>query len=26
VAFDYAYVEEDFTAEAAHTVSLGLIF
>jgi len=26
VTFDYAYVEEDFTAEAAHTVSLGLTF
>jgi hypothetical protein len=26
VAFDYAYVEEEFTAEAAHTVSLGLVF
>ena len=26
VVFDYAYVEEDFTAEAAHTVSLGLTF
>ena len=26
VGFDYAYVEEDFTAEAAHTMSLGLSF
>jgi hypothetical protein len=26
VSFDYAYVEEEFTAEAAHTVSLGLVF
>ncbi len=26
VGFDYAYAEEDFTAEAAHTVSLGLSF
>lgn len=26
VTFDYAYAEEDFTAEAAHTVSLGLVF
>jgi hypothetical protein len=26
VGFDYAYVQEDFTAETAHTVSLGLTF
>ncbi len=26
VGFDYAYVEEEFTAETAHTVSLGLTF
>ncbi|MGD8717993.1 MAG: hypothetical protein PVH29_04130 [Candidatus Zixiibacteriota bacterium] len=26
VAFDYAYVEEKFTASSAHTVSLGLTF
>jgi hypothetical protein len=26
VGFDYAYVQEEFTAEAAHTMSLGLSF